>query len=100
MSGIPRIPRDIDPRRPKKERENQASSGKPARSYGQSAEPPEREREEIEEWEDLTEEPVREGKDEPSGGSKAGENKKKRELREFEDLTGEPVLDEDKEEPS
>src|SRR5688572_7426494 len=41
MSGIPRIPRDIDPRRSKKDRDNDTPSDKPARSYGQSADLPE-----------------------------------------------------------
>ena len=86
MSGLPRIPRDIDPRRPKKGRENETSS--------------ERKRDDIEEWEDLTEEPVREGADEPSSGSGSAANKKKRQLREFEELAGEPVLDEEEDDPS
>lgn len=93
MSGIPRIPRDIDPRRPKTERDSTPSSGKPARSYGQSAELPERDPEDIGDWEDLTEEPAREGEGKPGDRPRPAGSKKTRELREFEDLAGEPVLD-------
>lgn len=61
---------------------------------------PKREQEDIEDFEDLTDEPVREGADAPPEGSGAARNKEKRELREFEELAGEPVLDEDKEKPA
>jgi hypothetical protein len=97
MSGIPRMPREGDPRRPRKQREDEPS-GLPARSYGQSAEPPKRGHDDIDEFEDLTDEPVREGDDEPSTGAGPSSSKRKRELREFEDLAGEPVLDDEEDE--
>ena len=97
MSGIPRIPRDMDPRRPHNT-QSEESSGKPARSYGQSSEAPKQGHEDIDEFEDLTDEPVREGDDAPVNGSGAARARKKREMREFEDLAGEPVLDEDSDE--
>lgn len=95
MTGIPRMPRDSDPRRPRKPRDGEKSSGQPPRSYGQSAEPPERAHDDIDDFEDLTEEPVREGDDEPASGSSPRSRKQERKLREFEDLAGEPVLDDD-----
>ncbi len=97
MSGIPRIPRDMDPRRPRNAQGDE-SPGTPARSYGQSTEASKREYDDIEEFEDLTDEPVREGEDTASDTSGAARTRKKREMREFEDLAGEPVLDEDTDE--
>ena len=94
MSGIPRIPRDMDPRRPR-HRQSEESSNTPARSYGQSAEPPGNVHDDIDEFEDLTDEPVREGDESTDDRSGAARSKQKRKLREFEDLAGEPVLDED-----
>ena len=72
MTGLPRMPRDNDPRRPLR-----------------------REQDDIEEFEDLTDEPVREGKDEPDSGPSPADRKKERDLREFEDLAGEPVFDDE-----
>lgn len=97
MSGIPRIPRDMDPRRPHS-RKDEEPSGDKARSYGQSVESPKRDHDDIDDFEDLTDEPVREGSSSPSDGSDASRARKKRELREFEELAGEPVLDEDTDE--
>jgi hypothetical protein len=87
----------MDPRRPHNA-QNEESPGKPTRSYGQSAEAPKRGQDEIEDFEDLTDEPVREGDDTASDNSGAVRTRKKREMREFEDLAGEPVLDEDTDE--
>lgn len=85
MTGMPRIPRDIDPRRSKKERDADTQA--------------ERDRDAIDEFEDLTDEPVREGDEKASDGSPPASNGKKRQLREFEDLAGEPVSDEEDKEP-
>ena len=96
MSGIPRMPRDNDPRRPHKEPDNpRQPQGNPPRSYGQSADVPKRDVEELEEFEDLTGEVAREGDDQPSEGTEPSERRKDRRLREFEDLAGEPVMDEE-----
>lgn len=98
MSGIPRIPREMDPRRPRTRKDEEQPSGGQARSYGQSVETPKQDHDDIDDFEDLTDEPVREGGSSPSEGSGASHARKKRELREFEDLAGEPVLDEDTDE--
>jgi hypothetical protein len=96
MSGIPRMPRDSDPRSPRKQPDDARElSGNPPRSYGQSADVSDRKIEEMEKFEDLTDEVVREGDDEPSGGDSPSKRKQDRKLREFEDLAGEPVMDDD-----
>lgn len=101
MSGIPRMPRDSDPRRPRKDADDtRQPSGNAPRSYGQYAEAPKRKQDEIEEFEDLTDEPIREGDDVPTQGSKQGSRKRDRQLREFEDLAGEPVMEEDEKDDS
>lgn len=95
MSGIPRMPRDNDPRNPRKQPDDARElSGNPPQSYGQSADVSDRNLEEMEEFEDLTDEVVREGEDEPSEGDSPSKRKQDRKLREFEDLAGEPVFDE------
>lgn len=96
MSSIPRMPRDGDPRRPRKDADDDRQpAGNPPRSYGQFAEAPKRKQDEIEDFEDLTEEPVREGDDSAAQGSTGASRKKERQLREFEDLAGEPVMDDE-----
>lgn len=96
MSGMPRQPRDRNPARPPKrqgeEREMQEASE--PRSYGQSAPPPTPEEiEAIQNIEDLTDEPVREGDEEAKAPSGTVSAWRKRKDREFEDLAGEPVGD-------
>lgn len=96
MSSIPRMPRDSGPRRPRKDEDDaRQPAGNPPRSYGQFAEAPKRKQEDIEDFEDLTEEPVREGDDSSAQGSGPSPRKKDRQLREFEELAGEPVMDDE-----
>ena len=101
MSGISRMPRDSDPRRPLKTPDDaRETTGNPPRSYGQYVDMSRQEQDDIEDFEDLTDEPVREGDDAPEGDApSAGDRKKERQLREFEDLAGEPVVDEGEKKP-
>ena len=93
MSGIPRRPRDRNPARPpKRDDERDLQEHREPRSYGQSAPPPTAdELEEMQQIEDLTDEPVREGDDNADTGSGTVVAWKKCKEREFEDLAGEPV---------
>lgn len=95
MSGIPRQPRDLNPARPpERQGDGREMQGQRSpRSYGQSATPPTPEEvEAIQNIEDLTDEPVREG-DEEAGSTGTISAWQKRKDREFEDLAGEPIGD-------
>lgn len=95
MSGMPRQPRDRNPARPPKRdvESREIQEQREPRSYGQSARPPTPdEKEAIQNIEDFTDEPMREG-DEEQGSAGAVSAWKKRKDREFEDLAGEPVGD-------